>query len=390
MRTDHDLIHLLDDEPPTPSTVDVRGAIATGRRRRTMRRAGLAGASVAATALGVVGVVAFNSGLFTPPAPTPPADVIQVSGLPHSCTYGGLPAPLPWRVTGADSSGRFLVGRAEDSDAAVYWRYGQTQTKSLPGSGKSAFTDVNASGTAVGWRFAKAADAEPVPFVYQQGNATPLPGAAHGTPRAINDAGTVVGDAEGHAVKWATTSEDAVRLPLPPGTKRSAALAVDSDGTIVGTVDWKAFVWRPDGTQFELPAPTIDGTAASITTVSDVRNGWVVGSAHTTARPPTGNVSPAILKSVTVRWNVKTGETKTIDQSELRASAVTAEGWLAGADAKGSGALVDGEHTLPLGLLPDSMLAADSIFTVSDDGRTVAVTIVDLDATVRPLLWQCE
>jgi hypothetical protein len=391
LRTEHDLIHLLDDEPPTPSAVDIRGAITTGGRRRRMRRAGFAGAT--ATALAVAVVVTVNGNLFAPdPAPT---DVAGPDAMPTSCGLADLPPVRSKQVTaavvtGADATGRYLVGRTEPVAEAVLWRDGQAQITDLPGTGRSAFTDVNSAGTVVGWRFAEDGEPEPVPFIIQQETVTPLPGVTHGFPFAVNNSGTVVGESGGSAVRWSSALDDATRLPVPSGTQRSSAVAVDQDGTVAGTVDGKAFVWRPDGTGVALPAPDIDGTPASITTVSDIRNGWVVGSAGITGRPPVASSVPDVLESVSVRWNLHTGEMRLIEESRLVASAVTADGWLVGAGAGATApAMVAGETTLALPLPADSVPAVDSRYTVSDDGHTVTGLAVDASGTRVPVVWFC-
>src|SRR3954469_25072570 len=55
MPSEIDLLRSLDPEPPTPSTVDITRAIATGRKRRMRRGAGYAGVA-AGTTLAVAGV----------------------------------------------------------------------------------------------------------------------------------------------------------------------------------------------------------------------------------------------------------------------------------------------------------------------------------------------
>jgi uncharacterized membrane protein len=395
MRTDHDLIHLLDDEPPTPSTVDVRGAITTGRRRRTIRRAGFAGASV--TALAVTAVVAVSGNLFTPRPD--PAEVADPAFPLPACTVEALPGVQDSRVagvnvTGADSSGRYRVGRTEPVAQAVRWAGGKALIIDLPGEGKAALTDVNSSGTAIGWRFAKDGDAEPVPFVIEQGTVTPLPGTGHGIPRAINDSGVIVGESGGHAVRWASAHDVPTRLSIASGVYRSSAVDIDEDGTVIVTevrsVEWSAFVWRPDEMSIGLLPPNVDGRRPSVTMVADIRNRWVVGSMSITARPPTTNGVTDVLKTVTVRRNLRSGEIKIIDESKVRATAVTADGWIVGNDATGAPVMSDGDVTAPLPLPAGSQAATDAQYTVSDDGHTITGLIVDASAVRRPVLWRCS
>jgi hypothetical protein len=385
MRTEHDLIRLLDDEPTTPSAVDIRGAITTGRRRRTMRRVGFAGATT--TALAAVAVVTVSGNLFTPrPAPTDAADPGRP---PTACTVhdpAGVPSSV---VTGSDPRGRYLAGRTEPNAEAVLWRDGQGAVVNLPGTGSSALTGVNTSGTAVGWRFATDGQVEPVPFIYRDGTASPLPGVEYGMPHGINDAGTIVGESAGSAMRWSSATSDGVRLAVPSGTKQATAVGVDEDGTIVGNVDWKAFAWLPDGRQFALALPEIDGEKTSMSTVFGIRNGWVAGSASITENPPVGGGSVVALKTVAVRWNVHTGETRLFDPAQFEPAAVSAEGWLVGMKDGQHPVLHTGATTVNLPLPDGAMAATAGRFTISDDGRTITGQIVDASAARRSVIWRC-
>ncbi|MFC4066655.1 hypothetical protein [Actinoplanes subglobosus] len=393
MRTDHDLIHLLDDEPPTPSTVDVRGAIVTGRRRRTIRRAGFAGAAV--TALAVTAVVAVGGNLFTPR----PAEVADPAFPLPTCTVETLPGVSDPRVTGlgvtgSDSTGRYHVGRTEPVAEAVLWADGKATIVDLPGEGKAALTDVNASGTAVGWRFAKDGDAEPVPFVVERGTVTPLPGVEHGIPHAINDSGVIAGESDGYAVRWASPHDAAARLMLSSGTYRSRALAVDRDGVIVGetvsAVEWSAVVWPSLNEVRALQASRIDGRLPSVRMVSDIRNGWIVGTASTTLRTPTKDIAPEVQKTVTMRWDVAGNPVEIIDQSKVTPATVTSDGWIIGNDATGTPVLYNSDVTTPLPLPADSQAATDSRYTASDDGRVITGLVVHPSGARRPVLWRCN
>jgi hypothetical protein len=62
------------------------------------------------------------------------------------------------------------------------------------------------------------------------------------TPRAVNDAGTVVGlaltpDGGSHAVVWTEARGEVVRILLPPPYLKAEALAVDGRGRVVGIAD---------------------------------------------------------------------------------------------------------------------------------------------------------
>ncbi|WP_328460290.1 S8 family serine peptidase [Streptomyces sp. NBC_00448] len=98
-------------------------------------------------------------------------------------------------------------------------------------------------------------------------------------PLAIGDDGTVVGhsDAGGrrHAVKWAPDGT-VTDLGTLPGMADSYAQAINSSGVIVGSSGDDAFVLRPGGAMTRLPDFGFDANALGI---SD--SGWIVGTAET-------------------------------------------------------------------------------------------------------------
>src|SRR5690349_16004793 len=113
----------LDDDPPTPSRVDLARAVTDARRRRRIRRVGGYTAVAGATALLLVGTSA-AAGRWLSPAPSPPgsgrtgppanAALDAAPPAPTKCVLGELPLPdgrTMALVTGADPSGRFLLGR---------------------------------------------------------------------------------------------------------------------------------------------------------------------------------------------------------------------------------------------------------------------------------------
>ena len=85
MPSDFDLLRSLDAEPTAPSTVDVRRAIADGRRRRRIRRgAGYAGAATL-TAVAVAGASVAAGGLLGNSRPHPaPTGAPAASGQPKA------------------------------------------------------------------------------------------------------------------------------------------------------------------------------------------------------------------------------------------------------------------------------------------------------------------
>ena len=68
-----------------------------------------------------------------------------------------------------------------------------------------------------------------------------------------------------HAVSWSPEG-GTVSLPLPPGTAESFGVAINGRGTIVGTCDNRAVVWR-NRAYFEIP--TIDGGWSGSSAIND-------------------------------------------------------------------------------------------------------------------------
>ncbi|MEU2249048.1 S8 family serine peptidase [Streptomyces sp. NPDC019224] len=99
-------------------------------------------------------------------------------------------------------------------------------------------------------------------------------------PMAVNNAGTVVGhsskDGQRRAVKW-DADGTITDLGTLPGMADSFAHGLNASGTIVGTSGDDAFVIRPGGTMTRLPDFGFDAKALQ---VNDA--GWIVGTAQTT------------------------------------------------------------------------------------------------------------
>src|SRR3954464_5413617 len=140
MPSEIDLLRSLDPEPPTPSTVDITQAIATGRKRRMRRGVGYGGGAAVPPLVvaGVAGVaVAVGQHGNSPkrptvaaasPKPSPsalPKGDYTIPGTPgwsapeaippSSCTIEKLPVPDGVRmalVSGGDPTGNWFVGRS--------------------------------------------------------------------------------------------------------------------------------------------------------------------------------------------------------------------------------------------------------------------------------------
>jgi uncharacterized membrane protein len=423
MPSEVDLLRSLDDEPRTPSTVDVRRAIADGRRRRARRGVAYAGAATV-TALAVAGA-SVAGGLVTgepPPAgssggpPTTaaarPKGEYTIPGTsdwrptvvppPSSCTLKRLPAPdgAPMAlISGGDPTGHYHVGRSYPRAGgyqAVIWHNGTPRKVMLPGDLEEALRDVNSKGTAVGWSFAGGeGDMGPVPYAYDGGKVVKLQGVRRGSASAINEAGAIVGDDDaGHALVWPSVTAKPIRLPVPAGTSGATAADIDEDGTTVGTIDnERAYVWFADGTHRALPVPTIDGKPAAITRAVQIRDGWATGVASNglEAKGDGPNANPARGGAVaTVRWNVRTGETQLVDGVQNMPDATNAQGWILGIGQKGRAVLIAGETTVTLPDLGEPGGLSTIANTLSDDGRTIGGQSDDATDTIQAVVWHCQ
>ncbi|MET8150440.1 hypothetical protein ACIBSW_09655 [Actinoplanes sp. NPDC049668] len=399
MPSEFELLRQLDDEPRTPSTVDVRRAVADGRRRLRARRAAGYGGAAAVTAIAVAGT-SFAAGVVGRDAPEHPATGAAPSvapAAPTGCTLGRLPVPdkEPMAlVTGGDNTGRYLVGRTYPKAGgyqAVIWHDGKVRKVMLPGDLEESLPDVNSAGTAVGWSYTSGG---PVPFVYRDGEVSKLPGVAHGSAYAINDAGVIVGDDDRAALLWPSATAEPRRLPVPAGASEATAADIDEDGTVAGSVGRRPYVWFPDGTHRELPMPVLDGKPATTGHVFAIRNGWATGVAAGGAGAKGDARSKAAGEasvSAAVRWNVRTGEARVFADLTMGATAVNAHGWQVGTDRQGRAVLV-ADRTV---VLPD--LAAHEpnglgniASSVSDDGRTIGGQSDDATGTIQAVVWRCR
>jgi uncharacterized membrane protein len=418
MPSDFEMLRPLDDEPRTPSTVDVGRAIADGRRRRRTRRAaGYAGAAVV-TAFAVAGA-SFAGGLITGDTPQnaathsavkpkPSASKAPTPKLnpPTSCTIDQLPVPdqEPMAlVSGGDPTGRYIVGRTYPKAGgyqAVIWHDGEVRKVLLPDDGlEEGLEDVNSSGTAVGWSFAPSdedADQGQVPYVYRNGKVSKLPGVLRGSANAINDAGTIVGESgSGDALLWTSATAKPTRLAVPSRASESSAADIDEDGTVVGTVDGLPYVWLPDGSQHQLPLPNLGGRPALDATVHSIRNGWATGVATNgggaIGAKARGEQGKGEALSEAVRWNVRTGEVREYAGLLAGANAVNAQGWQAGVDEQGNAVFVADKTTkLPSLAGQKKQPLANIASSLSDDGRTIGGQSDDATGTIQAVVWRCK
>ncbi|MEV7623622.1 hypothetical protein [Actinoplanes sp. NPDC089786] len=420
MPSEVDLLRSLSDEPDTPSTVNIRKAMDVGRRRRVRRSAGYAGAA-ALTAIAVTGTsVAINLAAgdqAAPPAPEAAAGgkpkpsasapaVAPTAKAPAGCVIHRLKPPdnAPMAlVSGADPTGKYVVGRSYPKAGgyqAVIWNDGKGKKVMLPGDSEESLQDVNSAGDAVGWSYQGEA-VGPVPYAYAGGKVIKMRGPKYAEPRAINNAGVVVGVANGAnlsagaGLRWPSPTAEPVPLPVPAGTTSTRPMDIAEDGTIVGGLNFETPVmWTADGEMRELPMPEIDGRPAAVAQAFDVSDGWATGMASTEKIAPGsgGGAKSASAPIFAVRWNLRTGQAQVVKQLKDPADEVNALGWMVGTDAKGYATLVAGGTAvrLPdLGKNPGDGVTTIAT-TISDDGRFIAGQSDNKDEVIQAVVWRCE
>jgi uncharacterized membrane protein len=429
MPSDFDLLRALDDEPRTPSTVDVARAMADGRRKRRTRRAAYAGAATA-TAFAVVGASVVAGGLAgggdpkvvatgTPGAaaskspkpkgayeiPGAPGWKAPAASPPTRCVIEQLPTPdgEPMAlVSGSDPTGKYQVGRSYPKGGgyvATVWVDGKAVKVDLPGDMEELLGDANSAGTAVGWSYASSGeedDAGPVPYAYHNGEIVKLKGVKYGSAFAVNEAGAIVGEEAGkYPVVWTSVTAKPIRLPVPAGTESATANDIDEDGTVVGDVDRRAYVWFADGTHRALPVPEVDGKPADAAMVSKIRNGWAIGLARVNGGPAMGDPASKAERAKAaagggmypVRWNLRTGEVRVVPELKMRAEAVNAQGWQVGPSQKNQAVLLaDGKAVV----LPGLPMGGTMGNALSDDGRTIGGQSDDKNGVIQAVVWHCE
>lgn len=179
--------------------------------------------------------------------------------------------------TGINNHGT-IVGQTGSSEAHSATFDGQTITD------LGTFGGISATGTAinnVGWVVSTATYWDGVPadaptwrsFLTTPTGTIQLPslGGTEDFAGAINDAGTVIGTSNGHAVKWfdnAITALDEV-----PGDDVSGAASINSDGIIVGwsgiaaLTNLRATLWQ-------------DNTVFDLNTLISPDSGWILETAN--------------------------------------------------------------------------------------------------------------
>ncbi len=372
---------------PGPSTVDVMRAIADGERHH--RRVWLAGSAGTAAAVAAVLAAAWTvtgspDRHESPPvatsrsAPPSPAAKLSCSVLQLRTPSGQGPKAV---VTGADPTGRYIVGRSYPGGrpTTVIWVDRQPQMAPMSGSDPE-LNDITSTGVAVGTSYLGDKTAA---WVYSGGKYTRLAG-AEAQARAINERLTIVGSVRNKPVLWRSSGDQPTNLALPGPQWTGEATGIDEDGTIVGAVSPKqdgqrvGALWRPDGTFEQLSVPDAHGGPADEYLANSIRGGWVVGWASFD-RGQTRYIGAPL-------WNVGAGTRK--DRDDFAVS-VNAHGWFVGGRA-----LVAGDEEVVLPVPPGFERQPDILtYTISDDGSTVAGQAMTLNGDVQnqpvPVVWTC-
>jgi len=415
------LLQSLGDDQARPPMVDLNLAIRAGRKRQHRRRLATTGGSV----LAVVAVIAAAPAAIhavqqkepagvgvaaSPKTGTTSAPVAASPSMPAgptslSCVESLLPVPKAGQeglVTGADPSGRFIVGRVytggHPTQAAI-WDGGRLTTVTIPGS-DAEFSDITSEGVAVGESFVSN-DASTA-WIYADGHLSKLAGPDGSSAVAIGEQGTIAGtentkDATTYPIVWHSATSTAVRLPLTADTVGGQVEDVDSDGTIVGTLQQRSaqplpggpltrgVVWRPDGSVDLLPLPTdlVDGVNGL--EIHSIRNGVITAAA---------TVSDKTSKSFTpVTYDLSTREFTLLPQANLWVGAGNAKGYIAGQTGSTPAVYTPttGVIDLPTLRRVDGPIALGRLATtISDNGLVIGGQDTDGNNVIRAVTWTCH
>lgn len=413
---------LREDRIGSP-VVDLDLAMRTGRKRRHRRRMAATGGSVLAvvavvTAVpvaihavhrkGPTGIVAAPSVGTTSAAAAAPSTPAEPTSL--DCVEARLPVPKAGQeglVTGADPSGRFLVGRVYSGGhptQVAIWDNGKPNTFTIQG-GDAQLEDINSEGVAVGDSFVS--DTKQAGWIYADGKLSRLPGTEGSAPRAISEQGTIAGtettaDNHGYPIVWHSATSNPVRLPLPPGSNLGGSVAdVDSDGTIVGTVLEPApegihdllsrgVVWRPDGTVELLPLPTDLVAGVNGLEIHSIRNG-VITAAATVTTDQSKSLTP-------VTYDLSTGAFTLPPKAGVWIGAGNAKGGIAGSIGTAPALYTPSTGVIRLPTLVNNTAATPGgaarfiglAATISDSGLIIGGQDVDENGVITAVVWTCH
>ena len=381
---------------------NVAAAVLTGRRRRRHRRWRQTGLATLGVAGVVVAIAVAPLALHSPvPAPDPLASATHrptpsppVSSPPTqvSCTEQLLATLTPGQkslVTGADPTGRYLVGRLYGTNGwpskLAIWDNGALRAVTMPGD-DPAFYGVNSSGVAVGTSYLAGTDNE-VSWIYSAGRVTRLTGSAGDKAQAINNRGVIVGGwSNGTLARpllWSSPTATPQALSLPDGWIGGAS-DVDEDGTVVGSGSRPgtaptALVWAPDGTRTAIPLPNIAGVTGM--GALSIRDGVVL----TVASGPISQGSATGTWSHHLLYTLATG-TFSDPFDKYGALASNSHGW---GVSSGPSLWIPGTGQITLPELPGGG-GTDTALTISDDGHVIGGQDTDTADVIHAVTWHCR
>ncbi|MCM4076883.1 hypothetical protein [Paractinoplanes hotanensis] len=399
------LLSPLREEPAGPPAIDVVRAMREGRRMR--RRRWWTGGSALAALL----AAGLTGGLLVADRGTPRPDPV----LPAACAPGALPIGLHENVevTGGDPTGAWIVGYSREPrgsgipSSILVWHNGALVTDVKPpalkkGSGGVWMNDVNSSGVAVGGNF----DGDPEPYVIEGGRIRKLAGGI-GDADAINEAGVIAGKvvARGEPptserpARWASPGAEPVLLPLPDDLNKIATKVVDvaGDGTVIGGINMKAYLWRPDGSHGYLKLPAIEGERVNGFTPMALRQGWLYGALFTSPPGATSPPRPGIGKAAVHRYELRTGAWQKVadDLRQAQVAGDNAERFVQDEPKTYDGlSILDLPPYVTPAPAPDASPGGTSVEVLSDDAGVASGTTVGFEAdgsmTAVPVIWRCR
>jgi uncharacterized membrane protein len=405
------VLRTLGDDEVRPPMVDLDLAIRTGRQRLRRRRTACVTGAVAAV-VALVAAAPFTVQLTqgrpagevsagTPPASAPTASASAPAGpTSFSCVEARLATPHAGQqalVTGADPSGRFIVGRVYSGGhptQVAMWDNGKLHTLTIPGE-DATLEDVNSAGVAVGDSYPSGTVS--AGWIYANATLSRLPGSEGASPVAINDQGTIVGGqtrdgALGYPIVWHSATSEPVRLPLPADALGGGVADIDSDGTIVGTFVppstgtplARGIVWRPDGTSEVLPLPTdlVDGVNGL--EIHAIRHGVITAAATISSR--TGK------SLIPVTYDLSTGRFTVLPGANIWIQAANAQGAIAGEAGPGPALYTPTTGVVQLPTLRTSTAPAlaSMATTISDDGLLLSGQDEDDNGVIHAVTWTCR
>jgi uncharacterized membrane protein len=308
------------------------------------------------------------------------------TGAPCPATTLSVPAGLSLiQMSGADPSGRYAVGMAQDVSGQLHLVRWDRGTPTDLGTEHYGGVAVNRHGDLVGGEYDGSINGYHA-WRYHAGQFVPLPSLYPGrgaSPKVIGPDGTVVGtsdDPTGNVSRPVAWSPDgtAHALALPAGDNSGAAADLDSDGSVVGVTgfdphDTSPFtlqptVWNRDGTvRRTLPLPGTD----------PVRTGQVVG----VARGAVVGIEMSSADTQWLRWPRGGGQP----------TVVLAGGYPLAMNKRGAVAFLDTDQRVKL-LRGSSVHVLSGSEPMTGDARVAGVTNTNQvygELNRNPVRWDC-